>query len=438
MTDFRRRAFFETDVLLGVRWWQDALAAHADPVTRRHALRNILLLAAGAAGVGIVIELLAGGDSPSRPPILRDALELQKEQGWDVGRAGESLRFPGATAVDADGHAVGPEVVANLAELLAPAEARLRPFYVPTLFQAPAAPSSPALRQALSPVHDEAMDEGYARGGALAALLAGADAPAGTAILVDAPGPIAVSVAAGMAEHLAPVFLFDNWPHPAGVVPSHLALAAALYWLPRLQAAAAKRPADALPVFVGDDARLSAYSDASDRFDNRYLLRLPSAGSLQGLGIKHLLLVRPHGGDKELDDLNDDVVALAAAGITVKIVGLDDFNRGPAQAGAGEAAGAHHYYWGGSPIYYPYFWPTYGWGRTVVRSSPPPDIGRYGRGASYTPVARPTIFSSRAIGGTGGVGRARPTGFGVVSYRAGDSGRSGSWGRSSSSGSSGG
>jgi len=138
-------------------------------------------------------------------------------------------------------------------------------------------------------------------------------------------------------------------------------------------------------------------------------------------------------------------VALAGASITVKIVGLDDFARGPDEVKADPATTTttttiqRHYYWGGSPLYYPYFWPTYGWGRTttLVRSAPPPDLGRYARGASYVPISRPTLFSSRAIGGTGGVGRTRPTGFGVVSYRSGGSGRSGSWGRSSSSSSSG-
>jgi hypothetical protein len=45
------------------------------------------------------------------------------------------------------------------------------------------------------------------------------------------------------------------------------------------------------------------------------------------------------------------------------------------------------------------------------------------------------MFSSRTVGGTGGIGRQKPTGFGRVSYRtsgsSGSSGRSGSFGRSS-------
>ena len=455
MTDlpFKRRAFFEDDHLVGARWWHEGMAAFADPQTRRHALRNIGLLIGGAAGVGILFALFDRGGRDDRPAstdptILRDALQLQKEQGWDVGKAGASLAFSDGSPVDAAGQSDWSDRLSRLAELLAPAAARLKPFYVPTLFQAPAAPSASSLRAALRPVHSDAMDEAYARGEALAALFTGTDAPKGAAVLVDAPGPLAVSVAAGMAGRFDPVFLFDNWPHPAGVVPSHQTLGAALYWLPRLQSAAAARAGDAMPVFVGDDARLSPYSDAGDRFDNRYLLRLPSASSLKGLGIERLLLVRPHGGQVELDDLNDDFVALHKEGIDVKIVALDDFVASAGDAGVAAVAApstptpvrhSHSsYYWGGSPIYHTYFWPVYGWSpivRTVPVSPPPALAPRIGGGATYTPAPRPTMFSSRTIGGVSGVGRMRPTGFGVVSVRGGEIvGRSGSWGRSGSSG----
>jgi len=457
---FRRRAFFEDDGIVGARWWQEGMAAYADPVTRRSALRNIGILIAGAAGVGIMISLFSRSgrrgvtsDGDGGAPILRDALDLQKEQGWDVGRVGDTLAFPGVSPVDAVGSTDWASQLAGLADSLTPVETRLRPFYVPTLFQSPSGSSSANLRAALGPIHDDAMDEAYSRGAALAALFAGPDAPAGTAVLVDAPGPIAVSVAAGMASRFDPVFLFDNWPHPAGVVPSHLALAATLYWLPVFQAAARRRAQDAPPVFVADDARLSPYTDASDRFDNRYLLRLPSAASLTGLGIKRLLLVRPHSGQVELDDLNDDVVAFARAGIEVKIVALDEFTQPSGDAGVASATAMptlasppvlagpapRPYYWGGSPYYYVHFWPTYGWSRTIVVRSPSPSLGRIGGGATYTPAPRPTIFSGRTVGGVAGVGRTRPTGFGVVSVRSSGeaSGRSGSWGRAGSSSSSG-
>ncbi|HEX7501488.1 MAG TPA: hypothetical protein VF524_14490, partial [Polyangia bacterium] len=55
-------------------------------------------------------------------------------------------------------------------------------------------------------------------------------------------------------------------------------------------------------------------------------------------------------------------------------------------------------------------------------------------GRTFAPSPRPTMFSSRTVGGLSGVGKQKPSGFGRVSYRAGGGGfgRSGSFGRSSS------
>ena len=65
------------------------------------------------------------------------------------------------------------------------------------------------------------------------------------------------------------------------------------------------------------------------------------------------------------------------------------------------------------------------------------------RATTYTPARRPTMFSARSVGGTKGVGRAKPSGFGRVSTRVGSdgrttgvrAGRSGSFGRSRGGGS---
>src|SRR5262249_45017257 len=155
------------------------------------------------------------------------------------------------------------------------------------------------------------------------------------------PGPVAVAVAAGMADRFDPVFLFDNWPHPLGVVPSQQALGAALYYRPRFLAARATRPANAPPVFVGDDPRLAPYKDESARIHNRSLLKLPSAARLKALGIDRLLYVRPKNGQIELDDLNDDFVGFEKGGQQVKLVALDDFERS-----SDPAAVQQRYYWG--------------------------------------------------------------------------------------------
>ena len=259
-----------------------------------------------------------------------------------------------------------------------------------------------------------------------------------------------------MATGFEPVFTFDNWPHPLGVVPSHVTLGAVLWQRPVFLKARGERKAPAPPVFVLDRRRLAHYTDEDSQFDNRYVAKLPTAANLRSLGIRHVLYVPPTSSDlRELDDLNDDFVAFADASLDVKILPLTDLDR-PAAAGAPAAsrgAPAAHYY-GGSPHTHLLFWNTYGWhtpralpqrptpgppAPSPARSLPP----TVSRGAMYRPAPRPTIFSARRTGGGPGIGKQKPSGFGVVSVRTSKStgrisgvrtGRTGSFGRAGSSG----
>jgi hypothetical protein len=149
---------------------------------------------------------------------------------------------------------------------------------------------------------------------------------------------------------------------------------------------------------------------------------------------------------RELDDLNDEFVQLAKASIDVKVLPLTDLDPAPvAQAGTA-AASSHAYYYGGHPHTHLWFWNNYGWytpqTARQLPSSPalvptrPPAVSN---GAAYRPVPRPTIFSSRTLGGSAGIGKQKPSGFGRVSVRASKAtgtitavrtGRSGSFGRS--------
>jgi hypothetical protein len=272
-----------------------------------------------------------------------------------------------------------------------------------------------------------------ARGAALADLFrpahTGDDSKSDTALLVDLPGGDAVAVASAVAGVFEPVFLFDNWPHPRGVVPSHEVVSAAVYYRPLLVATRAARPEGAPPAFIIDSHRLNPYRDESDAFDNRYLARLPSAAALQRLGIRHLLYVTENPVDHEADDLNDDFVAFRGAGIDVKMVALSDFRRTDDRGAAGV------YSYGGSPHPHVWFWHSYGWyapPAPAPRVEPAP-VG-LSRGATFQPAPRPTIFSSASVGGMPGFGKQKPSGFGRVSYRSASSGeisigRSGSLGR---------
>src|SRR5206468_979588 len=110
-----------------------------------------------------------------------------------------------------------------------------------------------------------------------------------TALLIDVTGPEAIAAAAALADLFDPVFLFDNWPHPRGIVASHEVVAAAIYERPLFESAARRRRPGARPMFVIDSRRLTRYTDQADAFDNRYLARLPSAAAFQRLGVRHLL-----------------------------------------------------------------------------------------------------------------------------------------------------
>jgi hypothetical protein len=431
---FTRKALIDGETVVGARWWQESLRLSSEPLSRRRALKGLLLVLGGsAAGLGLFAALSRPADELD---ISMDALDLQRREGWNAGQAGAALRFPGATASDAEGGRGWVDGLATLASDLAPAQASLAPFYVPTLFQALAAASNASLRSAMTPVAPRAGGMDVLRGKSILSLFEAVKIPADTAVILDLDGPMAVAVAAGMAPGFDPVFVFDNWPHPLGVVASHLTLGAVLYHRPTFLRARRARAVPAPPVFVLDRNRLAHYADEDDQFDNRYVARLPTATSLRELGIRHVLYVPPDKSDmRELDDLNDDFVALAAASIDVKSMPLTDLD---APAAPGHSAPATFYY-GGVPHTHLWFWSSYGWHtpqvqaqRATVRPS------NVSAGAAYRPALRPTIFSSRTLGGGTGIGKQKPTGFGRVSVRASRStgsitgirsGRSGSFGR---------
>ena len=462
MSDFKRLAHFEERELVGARWWQEHLVS---VLSRRDSLKSLTVLAVGLLGAGAAAKMLQWCATKSPSPstsastdddlkVTKDAIELQRETGWDVGRAGQPLAFSSPAEADIEGHAAFEETLQSLAEDMAPKSPALAPYYVPTLFQSVSAgtSSSNALRGAIRPMHSADMDRAFAQGYALASLFHGL--PAETGVIVDMPGPQAVAFAAGMSESFEPVFTFDNWPHPVGVVKSHDTLAAVLYYAPLFKRLSTDRASPAAPVFVLDSNRLSAYTDDKAQFDNRYLAKLPTRDGIGSLGLKHLLYVTD-GSYKESDDLNDDFVALAGAGLAPKMVDRGDFRVasdgdaqpgstvtiGIADAGSAPADAAYtyaprpvysttRYYYGGYPHTHYWFWHTYGWYSppAIYRSSAPRVVSP---AATYTPTLRSTLFS--------GAG-ARPAGFGRVSVTTSRQtgqvtstsygGRSGSFGRS--------
>ena len=424
----------------GARWWNEAMRTGAGGPHRRTLLK-VALAGAGFAGFATFIALAREDDDPV---FSMDALELQQREGWNVGQPDAILPFDGVGTKDIDDGLPSRDSMKTLAALLSPQRAALLPFYVQSLFRVLADARSDALANQMRFVFTPAMRLAFDRGQAIAGLFSATGAPRDVALVLDVPGPEAVAAAAALSTVLEPVWLFDNWPHPLGVVRSQAVLGAALFYLPLLRRNAETRQLAAtehldkaaLPMFVVDDGRLAPYQDEATQFDNRYLARLPSADALKTLGIRRVLYVRPGAANlQELDDLNDDFVRFRDAGVEVRAVALDDFRLETPAVTSSQAT--PRYYWGGSS--HIHFWSSYGW-YGGPRIAPYPGV-RVPGGPTYQPVARPTIFSSRTTGGLSGVGKARPSGFGRVSVRQSASGqitgvasgRSGSFGRSRSS-----
>ncbi len=443
---FTRKETVDKPGIIGARWWQESLATQ---VSRRQATTALVVLGGAMAAMAAfgtcvaVASKSAGSSDPDFAFQPRGSLDMQKEYGWNFGATGETLVFDGQSTLSFDRSAL-----ARLATDLAPASARLTPYFVPTLFQSPTAlpkskptgedssatPFAP-LSEALVPISTPAMTMAFERGKALAALFEKDARAKDVAVVVDLPGPEAVAFAAGASSVLEPVFLFDNWPHPRGVVPAHLTLAAAAYYQPLFAKAKGARATGARPMFVLDRSRLATYTDDATQFDNRHTGRLPSAANLAALGTKNVVYVGPNAVDRqELDDLADDFLAYANASQTLRVLPATAFERESGSsvapsADAGASTWDGPYFYGGSRGSHGSFWTH--WGAA-------PGTTSLNELQSYKPTARATPFSS---GAPPGATRPRPPNFGMVPVAVAVGtgvilgaklSRSGSWNRTSS------
>jgi hypothetical protein len=464
---FNRTEHADRPGVVGAKWWQEGLA-HVDPVARRSALKMIIGGAIGVSAFGLILGNALGGNSGAANKDegaddyrtdTHPAMTMQQEYGWNFGAAAEPLVFDGKAQIAFDRSALS-----DLKTDLLPAQTKYSPFFVHSLFDSPTAQrktipaGDPAtftpLSDVLVPIFTPAMDVAYRRGRALAALFDSHHPNTSKiAVIVDLPGPEAVAFAAGASSVLDPVFLFDNWPHPRGVVASHKTLAACAYYQPLFKARPERqlewtRVHDAAPMFVLDRGRLSPYSDDAKQFDNRYTARVPSAAQMQKLGIEHVLYVTPTDADLELDDLNDDFVYTVRTGGDVKAVALTTFagvstpSLSSLSADAGQYDGGATYFYGNGPETNEWFWKDYPWSTPYVAKNggkPPTEPSFPRSGKDYTPVARPSPFSSGAYSGS--MAPMRPVTFGMVPVVVATAtgvilgakmSRSGSWTRSSS------
>src|SRR6185436_11361194 len=87
-----------------------------------------------------------------------------------------------------------------------------------------------------------------------------------------------------------------------------------------------KQRGPAPPLFVLDRMRLAAYSEESDRFDNRYYARMPRLDMLARDGIRKLIyVVASPSALPEPDDLNSILAAPTDPKVQVQAIALTDF-----------------------------------------------------------------------------------------------------------------
>jgi hypothetical protein len=430
---------------------QSSGAPMAEWFTKHISRRSVgkgLAWSAALAMAGVTVYQLSGDDDPEVP---YDSLELQQKEGWNVGSTERPLAFDGSSATDSRGKTLSGYDPNYLISVYQPRDPQWRPFFVSTLIQSL---SQLSLNSQMRPVNTGQMADTYQRGEALRNLISQAPNASQTLIISELPGPQSIALGAAMADTANLVPVFDNWPHPLGVVRSHETVGAMIYYAGEIDEKRSKLKENAPAMLLLDSNRLAQVADSDTQFDNRYLAKLPPVDQLKQHGVQQVIyVVKDQTQTQELDDINDDLVEWQKNGINVRMLPLSEFKLStepaPANVAGATAPVTHHsYHYGGSPLMAWWFFSHYGYGyprevyvprdgrnAPIPRPASRPDFDP----PNYRPTSRPTVFNSTRIGGpSGGVGKSRPTGFGRTSVRVSNdgrvtgtrTGRSGSYGRS--------
>lgn len=293
--------------MVGARWWNKSLIAYDKSVSRRRVLKGIAIVGGLAVFIGLAVKGAASAsdgddDTEAANLQLKKSLEMQKTYGWDFGARGQMLVYDGTKLSPFDA-----SKIAELGGVMTPQDPDHKAFSRLTLTEALGAqptatlppdpnqtvaePKFVPLKDVITPIESVAMKSAYAAGESLARYAGDRQTIDGKrlGLLVDMFGPESVAFAAGAAEVFEPVLLFDNWPHPKGVVASHNALAALAFYQPRFTSTRVIQRR--WPAFLLDRARHATYSESSDKFDNRYYARFPTAEALRARDITQILYV---------------------------------------------------------------------------------------------------------------------------------------------------
>jgi hypothetical protein len=419
----------------------------------RRSLGKGMAWAASLGMAGVTLYKFAAGGSSEKS---YDSLALQKEAGWNVGSQDKTLAYSaGATVYDSRQRLTSSADPNYLISTYQPQSAQWQPFFVPTLIQSLAQTS---LNSQIRPFYSREMRDAYERAEGLRNLISQSPDANKTLIISDLPGPASIAVGAALAETAQLVPVFDNWPHPLGVVRSHETLGAMLYYAGEIAEKKSKTGDQSPALLLLDSNRFFPQIDQDTQFDNRYMAKLPATDKLKERSIQQVIyLVKDQSQRQEMDDINDDFVEWEKNGIPVRMLPLSEFKPSEEPLTATNATTPstptesvvhRNYYYGGSPLMHWWFFSHYGYmaPREVVvirdgyrNTIPRPTSPATFQPPNYRPQSRPTIFNASRVGtapGAAGVGKTRPTGFGRTSVRVSNDGRitgtrtsSGSYGR---------
>ena len=370
-------------------------------------------------GVGVAAVAAIAGCKESVKDVEMDAIDAQKKGGWDVGDTGMPLL---TTGLPSNNDAMGKpwtsyKSVPKLLAATKPTKTEFASARMPTLEQSL---EQPTLASKVKAVSSMQAKETHKQAAALGALIATSENPERALLIVDVPSLHGPAAAAGMAEDVDPVFVYDNWPHPKGIVKSQDTLGSMLYYASELEAKREKRKGrNVASAIILDSKRLNdGKKPPSTNFDNRYFVEMPSAKDLKAKGITTVLYVTKQARKDETDDLNDSMAEYKDEGLKIVSVPLSNFKRDVKAGGDyyydGDRTRHRHFY-----THYPMFLYVSGGRRSWGKPTGSPRV----RPPSYAPTRRPTAFTGRKAGGAKGVGRSKPAGFGRVSTKQGKGGK---------------
>lgn len=219
-------------------------------------------------------------------------------------------------------HAATPELLALL-KVYTPSQDWL-PFLMPLIFYSGNFSSIHTMAgNTVTPSNE--MNAAYTVGKKLAAYLCHCKAEyvLETLIISDMPGVLSVAFCAGLASIAEPIVQIDNIQHEREVVPLRYTTEALSFYADKFacfnpwvsssdQTELKKRTA----VIVLDSERMPGTKlVTAEHYNNCHWAHIPDAFALKERGIKRILYIHPESVIFESDDLNEDFVVLAEAGL---------------------------------------------------------------------------------------------------------------------------